>query len=98
MSLTYEEQQMTREDIARAMADLGITPEQAAAALGTTPQNLRRVMRLDIHRLEDPWVLRNYLLDQAAEQHVPVTFRVLNRDYHRLWFLDAAYIDRGRIA
>lgn len=98
MSLTYEEQEMTREDLARAMAELGLTPEQVAVALGTTPQNLRRVMQLDIHRLEDPWVLRNYLLEQAAERRVPVTFRVLNRDYHKLWFLDAAYIDRGQIA
>ena len=97
MSLTQQQQDMAREDFVRAFAATGVTDEDAALALGTTPAYVARVARLDSRRIDDPWILRNYLLAEGKARGVTVTFRVLTADYHTLWFLDGAYIDRGRL-
>lgn len=99
MSLTREQQISTINEFADNMARLGATNEQVAAALGGTPEYAGRVARLEARNLEDPWVLKNYLLARAREQGIePRPFTALGGDYHGYWFLDSDYIDRGRFA
>lgn len=98
MSLTREQQENTIAELAENMRRLGVTAGDAAAALGSTPEYADQVVHLHARNLEDPWVVRNWLLALARERGVePVPFTALVGDYHRYWFLDGAYIDRGRI-
>lgn len=99
MSLTREQQADTIDEFADNMDRLGVTNEQVAEALGGTAEYAGRVARLEARNLEDPWVLKNYLLDVARDRGVELRpFTALGGDYHDYWFLDSGYIDRGRFA
>lgn len=69
---------------------------QVAVDLGTTPQKIRDVSQLNVNRIEEPWILRNYLVKALGQNVTP--FTVLVGDYHQLWFLDTAYIDRAQLS
>lgn len=98
MSLTKEQQENTISELTENMRRLGVTAADVAAALGSTPDYADSVVHLHARNLEDPWVVRNWLLAQARERGVElVPFTALVGDWHRYWFLDGSYIDRGRI-
>ena len=99
MSLTEKQHEDTIAEFAENIERTGVTFGQIAQALGGTERYARRVAELKARNLEDPWVLRNYLLAQADARGVSLRpFTALSGDYHRYWFLDGAYIDRGRFA
>lgn len=98
MSLTREQQEDTIRELAENMRRLGVTTQNLASALGSTPDYVEKVVHLHARNLEDPWVVRNWLLDLAHRRGIePVPFTALAGDHHDYWFLDGAYIDRGRI-
>ncbi|WP_407893192.1 DUF2316 family protein [Lacticaseibacillus sp. N501-2] len=99
MSLTIAQQVATKKEFKQNLAISGLDLATIAQALGTTQATIEANLRLEPDRLEDPWILRNYLLKQIqAQGQEPVTFTALKGDYHQYWFLDGGYIDRGIIA
>lgn len=98
MSLTREQRASTIREFAENMDKLGVTADDVAVALGGTPAYAKQVVSLHARNLEDPWVVRNWLLRVAAERGVALLpFTALAGDHHDYWFLDGSYIDRGRI-
>ena len=96
MSLTHQQKAATINEFARNIELLGLSPAQIAHDLDTTEQHVNEVARLRSGVLEEPWVLRNYLLSQAARAGIePVPFTALVGDHHSYWFLDADASDRG---
>ena len=99
MSLTLAQEEATRHELAANLAKTHLTQAAVAQALDTTPKRIAEIMAFNPRRLEDPWIVRNYLLEQLQAQGVtPEPFTALVGDYHKYWFLDGNYIDRARIA
>lgn len=98
MSLTKQQVAATISEFASAMGQLGVSDEEAASALGTTPGYIRDVANLRARHIEDPWILRNYLIERADEQGSPrPSFSALVGDYHGYWFLNSRRIERGKL-
>lgn len=98
MSLTADQIHATIAEFAENMRRVGASDEELADELGCSPAYVRALARLDARRIDDPWILRNLLIRLADERGVElVPFSALSGDYHRYWFLDGAYIDRGRL-
>lgn len=98
MSLTREQKQATIEEFAENMRRLGVDAAEIGRALGAAPGYVDRVVHLRARNLEDPWIVRNWLLGRARALGVAlVPFTALAGDHHGYWFLDGGYIDRGRL-
>ncbi|MFD1393799.1 DUF2316 family protein [Lacticaseibacillus jixianensis] len=98
MSLTLSQQRATKEEFKQNLALSGLDIQTIAAALGTSKPMIEADLQLRPARLEDPWILRNYLIEQIQTQgKQPVPFTALKGDYHQYWFLDGERIDRGLI-
>lgn len=98
MSLTNQQKSDTVNQFLQNMALLGLSFEHVARDLGTTEQHLDRIVHLRGISLEEPWILRNYVLDEAARRGVePVPFTALIGDHRGYWFLDGDLIDRGTL-
>ena len=98
MSLTRKQLQDTARALRENLEKSGLTIEQAAAGLETTPDYIERMLRMEPRRYEDTWILKNYLSKKAQEAgKTPTPIPALGGDYHVIWFLDAAYIDGGKI-
>lgn len=99
MSLTREQQQNTIDEFAENMRKLDVTAADIAASLGSSPSYVDQVVHLHARNLEDPWVVRNWLIERGRERGIELEpFTALTGDWHRYWFLDGGYIDRGRLA
>lgn len=99
MSLTPDERAATINELSQNFDLAGVSLSQAADELHTTTDHLRQVLNLQVTRIEEPWILRNYLvsiiLDQGKE---PYPFSKLNGDPSRYPFLDDQFIQRGKLA
>ncbi|NMM93126.1 DUF2316 family protein [Bifidobacterium oedipodis] len=91
MSLNVDQKAATRREFVRNFELLGITPVKAAADLGVSESRIKDIMNLrKVRHLEDAWVLRRYLMVQAAQQGVEmVPFTALRGNPEDYWFLDA---------
>lgn len=98
MSLNAQEAMATKEELKRNLELSGRSIEQVAADLGTSPEHVEAVLRLDAARIEEPWVLRNYF-DRiiTARGEVSHPYSKLVGDPADYWFLDAEYISEGRL-
>lgn len=67
MSLNQTEQQQTIDDLKRNFTLSGLTLEQVANDLMTTPARIENILNLKIESIEEPWILRNYLTEKLAE-------------------------------
>lgn len=98
MSLTPAQTVATREEFKANIANSGLSLAAIGQALGTTASVIAQSVDMHPRRLEDNWIIREYLLTYLTAHHLPVTpFTALTGDYHRYWFLDAATIERGVI-
>ena len=98
MSLSEKQQDDTRAELRANLEKSGVSIEQAAADLGTTQGYIMQLLRLEPKRLEDTWILKNYLIGKVIEAgKTPTPFTALAGDYHVIWFLDPDYIDGKRI-
>ncbi|KRL86539.1 DUF2316 family protein [Lacticaseibacillus pantheris] len=98
MSLTQQQVEDTKREFAANFELTGKTPAAVAADLHITTTKLERLMTLQQQSLNDPWILRNYLLQAVtAAGETPIPFTALSGDWHRHWFLDADAIDRGHM-
>lgn len=99
MSLTPDQMAATRHELAANFALTGLTKGQVAAALNISTAKLDHLFTLTQQSLNDPWILRNYLLAQVqAQGKTPVPFTALKGDWHHYWFLDAAAIDQQQMS
>ena len=98
MSLTPQQLKDTENELRANLAKAGVTVEQTAADLGTTTDYIEQLLCLEPRRLEDTWILKNYLIDKVVEAgKQPTKFSALGGDYHVIWFLNAKYIDGKKI-
>ena len=98
MSLTRRQLDDTARELRENLEKAGLSVEQAAADLGTTPDYIGQLLRLEPRRYEDTWILKNYLCEKVREAgKTPTSFTALAGDYRKIWFLDAGYIDGKKI-
>lgn len=98
MSLTKKQEDDTRKELKENLDKSGVTIEQTAADLGTTPEYIEQLLRLEPRKLEDTWILKNYLLGKVEEAgKTPTKFTALGGNHRVIWFLDSRYIDGKRI-
>lgn len=98
MSLTKEQRESTVRELHQNLALSDLTLDQIAEDLGTTPEMIEEISNLRVDSMEQPWILRNYLLKKIiAVGKEPISFTALVGDYHDYWFLDTKVIDEGRI-
>lgn len=98
MSLTPQQMQNTKREFRENFEHTGLTIEQIADDLNTAPEVIEDTLTLNVSRIEDPWVLKNYLEDHLkAHGKTIVPFTALVGDYHRHWFLNSRRIDKKKI-
>ena len=98
MSLTPKQEENTRKELRANLEKSGVTVQQAAVDLGTSVEYIEQLLRLEPKRLEDTWILRNYLIEKVKDAgKTPVPFTALAADHHIIWFLDSSYIDGKKI-
>lgn len=94
MSLNPQQMDATRAELAQNFALTGLTKDQVAEDLHISRTKLDHLFSLTQQSLNDPWILRNYLLEKVNEAgKTPVTFTALKGDWHQYWFLDSRTID-----
>ena len=99
MSLTREEQLATKRELREAMSLVGLEVVEVAAGLAVSEEAIKQTLDLCGRVIENPWILKEYLADQARKQGLtPVTFSASRRDYHDYWFLDAVAIDERKMS
>ncbi len=98
MSLTAKQEEDTRRELRENFNKAGVNIHEVANDLGTTEEYIVELLRLKPRKLEDTWILKNYLLEKVAQAgETPTAFTALGGDYHIIWFLDANYIDGKKI-
>lgn len=98
MSLSEIQKENTRKELRENFEKSGLSIAQIAADLETTADYIERLFALEPKRLEDTWILRNYLIScVTAQGKQPTAFSKLVGDWHDYWFLNGAYIDKGKI-
>lgn len=98
MSLTIQQQEDTHRELTENFVKSGLSIQTIANDLQTTEEYIEDLIHLFSNRLEDVWILRNYLIEKVQENGESVTeFTALDGDWHRFWFLDSGYIDEGKI-
>lgn len=99
MSLNAQQMQATRDELQANFALTGLTKAQVADDLGISSTKLDHLFDLTQQSLNDPWILRNYLIEKVeADGKTPVPFTALSGDWHRYWFLNSAVIDRREMS
>ena len=98
MSLSEKQKEDTRRELKENLDKSGVTIQEAASGLGTTEEYIFQLLRLEPKRLEDTWILKNYLTEKVRiAGKSPTSFTALGGDYHFIGFLDSEYIDGGKI-
>lgn len=98
MSLSPEQKKNTIRELNENFEKSGLTVKQIACDLGTSEKYIGELFALRPKRLEDTWILKNYLIEKVtANCKAPTEFTALVGDHHGYWFLDGGYIDRGKM-
>ena len=98
MSLSPQQLKDTERELRDNLAKADVTVEQIAADLSTTPAYIEELLCLRPKKLEDTWILKNYLINKVKEAgKTPTKFTALGGNYHFIWFLNAKYIDGKKI-
>lgn len=98
MSLTDAQIENTKKELRSNFEKSGLTIEEIADKLKTSPEYIKQLFNLNPRRLEDTWILRNYLIEVLEEKSIEVTpFTALVGQSEGYWFLDSSYINNGVI-
>ena len=98
MSLSAQQIEDTKNELKANYEKTDLTVEDIANALSTSTDYINQLFHLEPKKLEDTWILKNYLIEKVKEaSKEPTPFTALGGDYHVIWFLDANYIDGGKI-
>ncbi|MBW3079948.1 DUF2316 family protein [Bifidobacterium saguinibicoloris] len=99
MSLTTAQREATIREFHENLRRLNLTAGEVAEHFGVDASRIETIIDLESGVLEYPWIVRGYLLDEAAARCVTLTpFTALRGDPHDYWFLDGTMIDRGVIS
>ena len=98
MSLSAKQKDDTRRELKENFDLAGVSVQQVARDLGTTEEYIMQLMQLEPKRLEDTWILKNYLIEKIKKTGgTPIAFTALGGDYHVISFLNPEYIDGEKI-
>lgn len=98
MSLTREQKKNTIKEFQQNLEISELTLSDIANDLGTDEITIENIMQLNTNHVENPWILRNYIIDKIIEiDKTPVPFSALSGDYHDYWFLNSKKIDKRKI-
>ena len=98
MSLSFKQKEDTRRELRENLEKSGVDIQKIAIDLGTTEEYIEQLLRLEPKRLEDTWILKNYLIDKVKQVgKTPTAFTALGGDYRVIWFLNSDYIDGKKI-
>ena len=98
MSLTLKQQDDTRKELKENFEKSGLTLSQIAADLAANEEYLERLIRLEPKQHEHTWILRNYLYEKVRQAgKTPTEFTALKGSNRNYWFLNADYIEKGKI-
>ena len=98
MSLNPQERKATIRELQANFALTGLSLAEVATDLGTTEGTIQKVLNLETQHINNPWILRAYLIEKLEEQGIqPVPFSRLVGDPEDYWFLDANLIHNGQI-
>ena len=96
MSLNAEQLLATKNELARNFELSGLTKQQICNELNISSIKFDRIMQLEQTALEDPWILKNFLVAHVITAgNQPVPFTALSGDYHRHWFLNSQTIEKA---
>lgn len=96
MSLNQREKIDTINELQQSFRLSGLTVQQIATQLQTKADYVCDLLKLDTKRIEDPWILKNFLQDYNQNHSIgTVKFTVLKGDYHDYGFLNSAIIERA---
>ncbi len=99
MSLNSIEKRKTIAELKANFQTLGNPFKQAAIDLDSTEAEIGNVLNLNVERIEDPWILKNYLHEQLLSKHLPeVPYSKLSGDYHSYWFLNSEVISTKKLS
>ena len=98
MPLNPQERKATTRELQANFALTGLSLAEVATDLGTTEGTIQNVLNLETRHINNPWILRAYLIEKLEEQGIqPVPFSRLVGDPEDYWFLDANLIHNGQI-
>lgn len=98
MTLTIEQEENTKYELKENFKKSSLSIEKIAHDLKTTTKYIEELMNLNPNRLEDVWILRNYLINILHEKSLEVIpFTALIGNSENYWFLDSNYINNGII-
>ena len=94
MSLTDAQIENTKSELKSNFEKSGLTIEEIAEKLKTTPEYIEELFNLNPRRLEDTWILKNYLIEVLNEKSIEVTpFTALVGESEGYWFLNIILLD-----
>lgn len=98
MSLTHQQELDTIHEFQENISLTGLSLQQIATDLKTHPKTIEQIIQLRPHSIEEPWILRNYLLEKITEQgKTPIPFTALVGSHHDYYFLNARKIDKKEL-
>ncbi|GAX01589.1 DUF2316 family protein [Secundilactobacillus silagei] len=98
MSLTPEQTEASRQEFKENIKRSGLSLTEIATALGTTADVIAQCVDMHPRRIDDNWIIRNYLLQYMGDHDIePVPFSAMVGDYHDYWFLHPSIIERSVI-
>ena len=98
MSLNEKQIADTKFELKSNFEKSELTIEKIASDLNTTPDYINQLFDLNPARLEDTWILRNYLINVLNEKSIEITpFTALVGKSENYWFLDSNYVNNGII-
>lgn len=96
MSLSASQKKATIQEFQQNIELLGYSLEKIALELDSTPAYLNKILHLETGVIEEPWILRNYLLEKLAQENkIAIPFTALKGAAEDYWFLDIDKIKRG---
>lgn len=98
MTLSRKQIETTKKEFQENLVRSQKTVDVVASELGTSVEQIYRILELNIREIEQPWILKNYLvetIESLGEKAVP--FTALKGEYHEYWFLDKDKIENKLI-
>lgn len=89
----------TRSELRENFELSGLSEKQIADDLDISITKLEHIFDLNQSSINDPWILRNYLIEKVEEMgKTPVQFTALKGDWHHYWFLNSRVIDNRQMS
>jgi hypothetical protein len=98
MSLNNYQVAATKQEFQKNLELSNLSISEIANDLHTTVTTIENTLALNVYRIEDPWIVKNYLEEKIiAQGKKPIPFTALTGDYHHHWFLNAKRIDQRKL-